>query len=217
MVFMKRARKIQVPEGVLDARTAERLRIHAIRSAFWYADNEYTTAQIRDKMYDKGFTDEVHVFVRPGRENGVIDFVGTAIDTLLEGHPNHDSIILNLKTGKYLRAGKSAAQVKRELEKIGYTPETIRDALSSYDEEQAIRREALSIARSKHVQSYKTYAQRKEKVVALLGRRMFPYHMIQQAVAEDGVREHLRSGLTGAAAKDTTQRQGPSLADVLNG
>lgn len=213
---MKRARKIQVPEGVLDARTAERLRIHAIRSAFWYADNEYTTVQIREKLYDKGFTDEVHMFARPGRENGVIDFVGTAIDTLLEGHPNHDSIILNLKTGKYLRAGKSAAQVKRELEKIGYTPETIRDALLAYNEEQAISREALSITRSKHVQSYKTYTQRKEKVVALLARRMFPYHMIQQAVTEYNVREHLRAGLTGAAAQDTTQEQGPSLAAILN-
>ena len=216
MVFMKQARKVQIPSGVLDVRTAERLRIHAIRSAFWYADNEYTTAQIREKLYDKGFTDEVHVFARPGRENGVIDFVGTAIDTLLERHPDHDSIILNLKTSKYLRAGKSAAQVKRELEKIGYTPETIQGALFAYDEEQAIRREALSIAKSKHVQSYKTYTQRKEKVVALLTRRMFPYHMIQQAVAEDDVRENLRAGLIGAAAQDTTQRRGPSLADVLN-
>lgn len=216
MVFMKRARKVQIPDGVLEARTAERLRIHAIRSAFWYADNEYTTAQIREKLYDKGFTDQVHVFVRPGRENGVIDFVGTAIDSLLEGHPNHDSIILNLKMSKYLNAGKSAAQVKRELEKIGYTPETIQDALSSYDEERAIQKEAQSIVKSKHVQNYKTYARRKEKVVSLLVRRMFPYHMIKHVVAEGSIREHLRAGLSGAAARDTTQNQGPSLADVLN-
>ena len=213
---MKRARKVQIPDGVLEARTAERLRVHAIRSAFWYADNEYTTAQIREKLYDKGFTDQVHVFVRPGRENGVIDFVGTAIDTLLEGHPNHDSIILNLKMSKYLNAGKSAAQVKHKLEKIGYTPETIQDALSSYDEERAIQKETQSIVKSKHVQNYKTYDRRKEKVVSLLVRRMFPYHMIKHVVAEDSIREHLRAGLSGSAACDTTPNQGPSLADVLN-
>ena len=213
---MKQAKKVQIPAGVLDARTAERLRTHAIRSAFWYADNGYTSAQIREKLYDKGFSDDVHMFVRPGRENGVIDFVGTAIDTLLEGHPDHDSIILGLKTGKYLRAGKSAAQVKRELEKIGYTPETIQDALSSYDEAQAIQVETQSIAQSKHIQRYKTYEQRKEKVVALLARRMFPHHMIQQVVTRDDVRGLLRAGLSGEAAQDTTRNHGPSLADVLN-
>ena len=213
---MKRARKVQIPDGVLEARTAERLRVHAIRSAFWYADNEYTTAQIREKLYDKGFTDQVHVFVRPGHENGVIDFVGTAIDALLEGHPNHDSIILDLKMSKYLNAGKSAAQVKRELEKIGYTPETIQDALSSYDEERAIQKEAQSIVKSKHVQNYKTYDRRKEKVVSILVRRRFPYYMIKHVVAEGSICEHLRAGLSGSAARDTTQNQGPSLADVLN-
>lgn len=137
---LPKARQVDIPdEAILNEEVYHELQTHAINSAKWYADTGKTEGEVRDKLLDKGYIEQlVTVVFEDGREED-FDMISIAINKARESYMfvPEDSLA-DILSKEYSTRGKSIYDFTSMLRKRKFKDEVVSLFTKSYNKERAI-------------------------------------------------------------------------------
>lgn len=170
---MKQAKKVEIPENrQLNQKEYDKLSEHAYNSAFFYATSfNKSSAQIREKLYKKGYISD-NVFVTDDYGDvSEINIVDDVLTRLEEQYLIDDNDYARKYVQMRLNQGKGTTIIRHELRRNGIENTIIDELLDDVDEDEitkSVQKSFDRFLRSYGYRSAKDNNTRKQKAFQYL-------------------------------------------------
>lgn len=180
---MKKARVVEMPDDFnLSYKDYDRLKKHARNSSYYnatkYARN---SAQIKDKLLQKGYKDDLYTITKSDGEKFTINFIQDAIDHLIKIGILDDYDYAEKYALNRLQMGYGLTNIRAELFKKKVDRDIIDEIMDKisedYDDEidDALERAFNNIINTYAITNAKDTFTRKQKIIQSLMRKGFNY------------------------------------------
>jgi len=183
-MIQKKAKKVEIPEGIIDFKEYEKLLSHIHNSALWYATNyPRNSGYLKEKLYDKGYPRESSQYKDLDGSIKEVNFVEEAVNKMIDISMIDDETYAESLFELLVEKGKSLSVIRFELRQKYVDPLTIETLLENFDNDEkiieSIDKSAQKILRSSTYKKQDTDMKKNQKLIQGLMSKGFNYSEIE--------------------------------------
>lgn len=184
---MKKAKVVEVPEGVVPFKEFEQLKQHALNSLMWYCTNySKTEGELREKLLAKGYPEGPVQVVDYTGETKEWDFVEEALTVVRTAGMVDDQHYARSFVERKLAQGYGLNRVKRELYSKKLPQEVMEEVLEEFQDEDPREKIEELVEKLLNTSTYRKLEEpkRRTKLTQALVTKGFSFHDINDVLQD---------------------------------